>query len=115
VIERATVRLIVLGFSQGGATAARWSLRGKANVDRLILWGSALPPEIDDDEKLLAKTRQTPLTIVNGTRDRFVTEQVRERERERLARLEIPYRELRFEGGHRLDDDTLSAIAEELS
>jgi predicted esterase len=36
----------VLGFSQGGATAARWVERGKRAASDLILWGSLLPEDV---------------------------------------------------------------------
>ena len=37
----------VLGFSQGGATAARWVASGRVNAARLVVWGSQFPPELD--------------------------------------------------------------------
>lgn len=37
------VRTIVVGFSQGGATAARWAQMGRAPIHRLILWGATVP------------------------------------------------------------------------
>ena len=37
-------RIVVVGFSQGAATAARWAARGTARLDRLVLWGGMLPP-----------------------------------------------------------------------
>ena len=114
IVEREAVKLVMLGFSQGGATAARWALRGKGTVDRLVLWGSALPPEIDGDVELLTRLRQTPLTLVAGTRDRFVDQKSWDQECQRLRSLGVSFGELRFEGGHRLDDDTLRALAESL-
>ena len=40
-------RSTVLGFSQGGATAARWVAGGRVNAARLVVWGSQFPPELD--------------------------------------------------------------------
>ena len=37
----------VLGFSQGGATAARWVASGRVPAARLVVWGSAMAPELD--------------------------------------------------------------------
>lgn len=114
IVERDAVKLVALGFSQGGATAARWALRGKGRVDRLVLWGAALPPEIDGDEELLSRLRATPLTLVGGSRDGYFTEEVREEERRRLGRGDVTFEELHFEGGHQLDEDTLRALTGEL-
>ena len=46
-IRREDVSVTVLGFSQGGTTAYRWLTRGRAHADRLVMWGSQLPPEAD--------------------------------------------------------------------
>jgi len=37
---------IIIGFSQGGATAARWFYNGNSNAKNLILWASIFPPDI---------------------------------------------------------------------
>lgn len=39
-------RVIILGFSQGGATAARWSNQFSVKHE-LILWASVFPPDIE--------------------------------------------------------------------
>lgn len=38
-------RIIILGFSQGGATAARWHFKGKIKADHLLIWASVFPPD----------------------------------------------------------------------
>lgn len=110
LVPRSSVRLVVLGFSQGAATAARWAVRGCAEVDHLVLWGAALPPELDDRASLepLAGVR---ITLVAGTRDRLFVEQAREEQRSRLRRHGVSFSELDFDGGHRLDDETLLELA----
>ena len=105
-IAGASVRVRVLGFSQGAATAARWACRGAVRVEHLILWGEALPPELED-EASLRKLRSMRLTVVAGNRDRLFTDEHRRGLRERLEHLDIPFEELTFDGGHRLDDATL--------
>lgn len=113
VVDRPSVRLILLGFSQGSATASRWAVRGRAEVDHLIVWGAALPPELDDPASLepLSKMR---VSLVAGTRDGLFPERAREEQRSRLRRHGITFSELGFEGGHRLDDDTLLELAANL-
>ena len=40
---------ILLGFSQGGATATRWHESGNFNADTFVLWASVFPPDLDFD------------------------------------------------------------------
>lgn len=42
---------ILLGFSQGGATASRWHEYGVFNADVFVLWASVFPPDLDFDPK----------------------------------------------------------------
>ena len=95
----------VLGFSQGGATAARWGLRGNARADRIVLWGTTLPAE--ELQTYADAVLQTRLVIVDGEQDRIVR---RGEFEEGLAVLEdigADYRVLRHPGGHELDGDIL--------
>lgn len=39
-------QVIVLGFSQGGATAARWIANGHIQPDSFISWASVFPPDV---------------------------------------------------------------------
>jgi len=111
LIDRASVHLVVLGFSQGAATAARWAVRGCVDVDHLVLWGAATPPELDD-ETALAPLQTMRVTLVGGSRDALFPEPAREEQRSRLRRNGVTFSELGFEGGHRLDDETLLRLTE---
>ena len=77
---------------------------------RLVLWGESLPPELEDDGSL-ERLRRMNLIVVGGTRDEFFTISKRAELKERLGRLAVPFEEKSFEGGHRLDDNTLLDIA----
>lgn len=99
----------VLGFSQGAATASRWALLGDTAVDRLVLWGGAPAHDLDLDAHA-ERLRAMDLTLVVGTEDPYVTAERRAAVRRQLARHDIPVAVRTFEGGHRLDDDTLRAV-----
>ncbi len=101
-------RLRVLGYSQGVATAARWAARGKAEIDELVIWGSPLPHDLDGAE--MARLGARRVILVGGSRDPFLTEQHREEQSSLLTRHGVRFEMRRFEGGHRLDDDTLRAL-----
>jgi predicted esterase len=51
------------------------------------------------------------VTLVAGTRDKWITPAVCEADAKRLTENGIRARVLSFEGGHRLDDATLARIA----
>jgi predicted esterase len=111
IVARSRVKLTLLGFSQGAATASRWAVRGKGKVDRIILWGSPLPPELKDDASL-SPLRSKDLVLVGGSRDPFLTEVEWTEQRSRLEAHGIGFHSMTFEGGHRLDDDTLRRLGE---
>lgn len=101
-------RTKVLGFSQGAATACRWVARADFEPERLVLWGGGVPPDHPPAE--LARLRQVELVFVVGTRDRWLDD---DRVADELARMEaagLRPEVVRFEGGHRLDDETLEAV-----
>ncbi|MFQ5704868.1 MAG: alpha/beta hydrolase [Gemmatimonadales bacterium] len=110
-IDRAAVGCVVLGFSQGVATVCRWAVAGGVAVDRLVMWGGLLPPDLD-----LARHRQklaeSNLTIVLGSDDELVSSAARVRQEEELRNHTIPFSTILFEGGHRLDRNVLSQLVE---
>lgn len=93
----AGARVHVVGFSQGAATAARWVEHGHTHIDRLILWGGTLPPEMHLGAQTL---RGVPLTYVVGARDQHITPDAWETERARLDAAAVAYRLVNFAGGH---------------
>jgi predicted esterase len=110
LFEVTSAPLHVLGFSQGTATAARWAAHRQSQgrpVERLTLWAGGLPPELSPDA--IAPTR---LTLVVGERDAYVTPERLADERQRLDAAGADYDLLRFDGGHRLDDDTLRGLVD---
>ena len=104
-------RVIVLGFSQGTATAARWVAAGAIRSTELVLWGGALPPELvtrghgSHDRQLL------PYFVV-GSRDKFVSAERLAEEEQRMRDIGIRYRLLRYEGGHSISPPALGALVQ---
>ena len=95
----------VLGFSQGTATACRWAAVGASRVDRLILWGGEVPPDLD-----LTRLRVPRLTLVYGTRDEFFTPKVVAANETRLREHAIAYDLVSFDGGHEIQEPTLRSL-----
>lgn len=98
----------VLGFSQGAATACRWIARAEFAVERLVLWGSAAPPDHTPDE--LARLKKIDLVFVVGRSDRYFDEDRVREELERMKRDGLRPRVVRFDGGHQLDREVLADV-----
>jgi len=111
IVPREKIRLWVLGFSQGTATAVRWVTLGNADPDRVVLWAGMLPSELTA-ESAAALARRAPLTVVFGSEDEFATpERVRTQEA-RLKELGVRYDAVRFDGGHEILPDALRSVAD---
>jgi predicted esterase len=108
-----TPRVVLLGFSQGGATAARWAALGKLRPTDVVLWGALLPPDLD----LMASEqplREASLHIVIGARDRFVIDSRIADEERRLRRGALAYDLVRYDGGHGIGRGALVELARRL-
>jgi predicted esterase len=107
-IARESVRLVVLGFSQGVSTACRWLCRGRARADTLVMWAGPFPPELDT--AAVAPLRATRIVRVLGDADESATAEIRAAEEARIAALGLTTELIRFAGGHHLDAETLKSI-----
>jgi predicted esterase len=109
-VERDRVAVVVLGFSQGVATVCRWIARGAVRADRLVLWGSPAPPDLDL-EKDGARFRSLDLVVVNGEQDELVPMTTLAEQAARFEQSAIPYRLVRYAGGHGINAGTLLSVA----
>ena len=105
------VRLRVLGFSQGVATVVRWLDRGVVRADEVILWAGSFPPDVDL-ARFAARLGTTPVVLVVGTRDQLAPWAAADATADRLVGAGLSARLVSFDGGHRLDDATLAALAD---
>lgn len=65
-------RVVVLGFSQGAATAARWVGYGKVQPAKVILWGGLFPPDMKWD-LATDKWKKQEVDILIGNEDEYYT------------------------------------------
>jgi predicted esterase len=100
------VKVSVLGFSQGTATVCRWIVNSKVKVDKLILWGGTIPPDVNTkaSEKILEASN---LTIVIGDKDEFINENQVDMEIKRLKENKLFYQLIRFDGKHEIKPEIL--------
>lgn len=107
-LERASVSVCALGFSQGAQTVSRWAARTLRRPDHLVLWGAGPAQELRPEEVARAGTR---LTLVVGERDGYAVAQILEKLVPELERSGVAFTVERFAGGHRLDNDVLRRLA----
>ena len=95
-----------LGFSQGVATATRWAARTRAPLQRLVVWGGTLPPEID-----LAVFAKVRVTVVCGDQDELITAKVRETEAGLWRKVGIDPEVRIFSGHHEVLPEVVADLA----
>ena len=95
--------LLVLGFSQGGATAARWNAQRK-DIDQLILWASVFPPDLEESSFSNSKNG----TFVIGKHDEFYDAAAQDKEINKYRSLS--FKIVEYDGKHDIDVDTLKNL-----
>lgn len=99
----------VLGFSQGVATACRWSLAGRTRIRRLILWAGSIPPE-PGPHVLGQRWTDIRMDIVLGSSDPFQGEKELQAMTARLDLAGVQYDLHRFTGAHTLEPVLLGRL-----
>lgn len=94
-------KIILLGFSQGGATAARWYYSYKYEFNHLILWASVFPPDLEKPEH----SNDSENYFLIGTEDEFYSTEQQNQEISFYRNL--GFRTLTFEGKHDIDSKKL--------
>jgi predicted esterase len=107
---RDAVRVTALGFSQGVATVSRWACRGRARLDRLILWAGPVAAEIGSEADRAALARLEVVRVF-GADDPIATAVALSEEEARWRTIGVATRVIRFAGGHHLDDGVLRSLA----
>lgn len=91
-------RITVIGFSQGGATAARWIQNGLVPCDDFISWASVFPPDVPlSTENPLAEKSY----FVVGNQDPFFPEDIRKNIVK--SHEDLGFNTLTFDGGHDIE------------
>lgn len=106
--EHSYREVVLLGFSQGAATAARYFYSGQTKTDRLIIWASVFPPDIDKKQLFSKPGSSENNVFVLGTDDIFFNEHQRQ---EAISFFrELGFETVSFEGNHDIDVKTLVDI-----
>ena len=108
--ERAGIRVIALGFSQGAATVRRWAALTATPPIDVVLWGSGVPSDLFDGEGRAGLARAA-LTLVVGSSDPIASGERVGVHREQLDAAGLAYRFVSNEGGHEIDGAALAGLA----
>ncbi len=104
-IDLQKVKVNILAFSQGCATASRWIANSKLHFDKLILWAGDIPQDVMENQ--IFKT--IPITMVFGKQDELIKPEFIEPFLQRVNTLFKP-QIVYFEGVHTVDKDILKSI-----
>lgn len=102
-------RPFALGFSQGGAAAARWAVLGHAPLVAVTLWGCPVPADLEL-ERHRERARALRWTLVLGEADTSIDRAAWEQGVERLRAAGIEPELVRFAGAHELEAATLGRL-----
>lgn len=103
-------KTLVIGFSQGGATATRWIANGKISPDGFVSWASVFPPDISNTAGF--GNKQFKKWFVLGNEDPYFTVESAAECCRFYA--ESGFEILRFDGAHVLDQTVVEQIIEML-
>jgi len=106
--ERTFDKIIVLGFSQGGATAARWYYSNRG-FNQLIMWASVFPPDLSLNQEL-KKDSQNQNYFVLGDLDEYFQDDLFQKELKTFE--DLGFKTRVFNGKHDIEIVTLQKILE---
>lgn len=107
--DRKDLEITILGFSQGAATASRWTLENRIHFTRLILWAGIFPEDMDfqrGHEVLSSKQVQ----LVYGTQDPFINDERLVHMQTLTDKLKVNAKVTTFNGAHEIDETTLLSL-----
>lgn len=97
------IKVNLLGFSQGGATVARWASNGLVKPNNLILWSSNFPEELIQHHNIKCNNN----FILYGNKDEFATNERVLKQQELLLKTGLNFKIIEFEGKHDIINEVL--------
>jgi predicted esterase len=106
--------VILLGFSQGVATAMRWLALGDTpHFSRAILWAGSFPQDLKP-EKAKTVLQNLEVHCVVGTNDPFLSEEHIQRTKDHLTKLKVEAKWHQYDGDHRIPKIALNELINQL-
>lgn len=101
---------VLMGFSQGTATAIRFFCSNfRPEFQQLIMWAGSFPPDLDLPSNL-KRLNQVGIDLTVGCEDEFIKSSDVKELRALFDAAGVHYRFTSFQGGHDIDVLTLKAI-----
>lgn len=100
---------VLLGFSQGVATASRWLAMGRTKFSRLVLWAGVFPPDYPWEVGCEALQRLR-VDVALGTEDPFFDDELLRTTASILDAKQVAYTTHTFPGGHAVDASLLARL-----
>lgn len=99
----ASLKLNLLGFSQGAAVACRWYQKTNRKVENLVIWGAGLP--IETDANMAHKYEACNTLFVLGDQDEFIKEERLTQYYQTLQDLSFRHSVITYKGAHKLEKE----------
>ncbi len=90
------LKINIVGFSQGGATACRWFASKKFNCTNFILWANFFPEDLDFE----VLPKETNLYLIYGTKDEFLNPEHINSVTKNLEKTTLSFKIITFDGTH---------------
>ena len=104
--QHPNVPLILLGFSQGAATAGRLAARFPGIFTRLFIWAGVFPPDLSMDNF----SGWPPTLLIRGDADQMLSEAQWQSDLKILKNKGLPVSGLAFSGRHELEEKVLMQL-----
>ena len=98
----------LLGFSQGGATAARWFADNNKRFKSIVLWACVFPPDLEIEAETAKFSSGDLSTFVIGTEDEYYNTEQQKALIDFYT--DLSFKTITFEGKHNINGDVLNAI-----
>lgn len=105
--DKLSVKVNLIGFSQGVHTAARWFVNSGNHFDRLALCSSDFPADTDFSKLRKKLNENAEMFYVHGNHDVIVN--VKDSIK-MLKENEIDFNEITFNGGHVIDKESIQDL-----
>ena len=102
-----SIKIGILGFSQGGPTSFRWASQLVLDIDLLISWGSDLPKDVYLVSKKQRKINASNIKLVVGSKDQYISSDELDDLIIDLHEEGVNFDFHTFEGTHELHEETI--------
>lgn len=110
-LDTEKLKINVLGFSQGVATATRWAVHRKLPLHRLILWAGTIAAELKKEDFDFLSDETQRLAVI-GLEDEFITADNWESLMKSTSQIVGEAELITFEGKHEIKREVLSQIVQ---